>query len=116
MNTVLGAWCGTLNLFGIAGLVLTATLTFEEPSDILLVVSSMLLFAAPLAVLAHLALTRELSRREKRIWIRQLIGRRAPWALSDYLTFPDRRATAKRLAEEAAESPGGRDALTRGKT
>ena len=98
-NRVLGA-CAVLNLFGMAGLVLTATLAFEEPNTALLLVSSLLLFAAPIAVLLHLASTRELSRQEKRIWIQQLTGRRAPWVFSDYLTSPDRRATAKRLAEE----------------
>jgi hypothetical protein len=100
-NTVLGA-CAVLNLFGMAGLVLTATLAFEEPNAALLLVSSLLLFAVPIAVLMHLVVTRELSRQEKRIWIQQLTGGRAPWAFSDYLTSPDRRATAKRLAEETA--------------
>jgi hypothetical protein len=90
-----------------AGLVLMATLAFEEPNHALLLVSSLLVFAAPIAAALHLVVTRELSRQEKRIWIRQLTGRRAPWAFSDYLTSPDRRATARRLAEETATQGSG---------
>jgi hypothetical protein len=105
-DTLLGA-CAVLNLFGVAGLVLTAMLAFEEPNSALLLVSSLLLFAAPIAVLLHLVVTRELSRQEKRIWTQQLTGRRAPWAFSDYLSSPDRRATAKRLAEETATRGSG---------
>ena len=101
-NRALGAGCAISNLLGMAGLVLTATLAFEEPNTALLVFSAVLLFAAPVAVLLHLAFTRELSRQEKQIWIKHLTGSRAGWALSDYLTFPDRRATARRLSEEEA--------------
>jgi hypothetical protein len=99
-NTVLGAFA-VLGVFGIVGLVLTAMLGLEEPNSTLLVLSSVLLFAAPLATLVHLSVTRDLTREEKRIWIQQLTGRRAAWAFADYLTCHDRRATAKRLVEEA---------------
>lgn len=100
-NTLL-AVCTILSLFGMAGLVLTAALGFEEPNRALLLFSSLLSLAAPVTVLMHLFVTRELSRHEKQIWVRQLTGRRAPWAFSEYLTSRDRRVTAKRLAKEAA--------------
>jgi Mn2+/Fe2+ NRAMP family transporter len=90
---------------GIVGLALTAFLGFEEPDTTLVVVSSVLLFAAPVAMLVHLSLTRELTRQEKRIWLRQLTGRRAARAFSEYLTSQDRRATARRLARPSPIRP-----------
>lgn len=81
-NTVLAAFA-VLGVFGMVGLAVTALLGFEEPNSTLLVFSAVLLFAAPVA------------------WIQQLTGRRAAWAFSDYLTCHDRRATAKKLVEEA---------------
>jgi hypothetical protein len=99
-NRVLGA-LAALSLFGIVGLGLTALFGFEKPNSMLLLVSSVLVLAAPVAMLVHLGATRELTRQEKRIWIRELTGSRAPWAFSDYVTCDDRPATARRLAEEA---------------
>jgi hypothetical protein len=90
-----------LSLLGTVGLGLTALLGFEKPSNTLLLVFSVLVLAAPVAMLVHLSATRELTREEKRIWIRELTGPRAPWAFSDYVASSDRRATAGRLAEEA---------------
>jgi hypothetical protein len=98
-NRVLEAFA-ILSVFGMVGLAVTALLGFEEANTTLLLFSAVLVFAAPLAILVHLSATRELTRQEKRIWIQQLAGRRAPWVFSDYLTCPDRRAAAKRLAEE----------------
>jgi hypothetical protein len=100
VNRVLGGIAG-LSLLGIVGLGLTALLGFEKPNNLLLLLFSMLVLAAPVAMLVHLGATRELTRHEKRIWIRELTGPRAPWAFSDYVTCDDRRATARRLAEEA---------------
>ena len=90
-----------LSLLGLVGLGLTALFGFEKPNNMLLLVSSVLVLSAPVAMLMHLILTRELTREEKRIWIRELTGPRAPWAFSDYVTSDDRSATARRLAEEA---------------
>ena len=99
-NRVLGALT-LLSLAGIVGLGLTALLAFEKPNSMLLLVSSLLVLATPVAMLVHLSATRELTREEKRIWIRQLTGPRAPWAFSEYVTSDDRPATARRLEEEA---------------
>jgi hypothetical protein len=90
-----------LSLFGTVGLCLTALFGFEEPNSTLLLISSAFVLAAPVTMLVHLTFTRELTRQERRLWIRALTGPRAPWAFSDYLTSEDRPATARRLAEEA---------------
>jgi hypothetical protein len=63
----------------------------------LLLLSSVLALAAPAAVLVHLAVTGELTRQEKRVWMRHLAGSRAPSAFAAYLTAPDRRAAAREL-------------------
>ena len=99
-NMVLGA-LAVLSLFGVVGLALTGLFAFEKPNSMLLLVSSALVLATPVAMLVHLSATRELTREEKRIWIRELTGPRAPWAFSDYVISDDRPATARRLAEEA---------------
>jgi hypothetical protein len=93
---------GMLSLLGLAGLVLTFVLGFEAPNTALLATSGALTFAAPLAVLWHVAATRALTTAEKRIWIRELTGADAWSAISEYMTSPDLRASARRRAEDAA--------------
>jgi hypothetical protein len=90
-----------LSVFGMVGLAVTAMLGFEEPNHALFLFSFVLVFAAPVALLVHLIVTRELTPSEKRIWIRQLAGPHAARAFSAYLTSHDRTATADRLAAEA---------------
>jgi hypothetical protein len=90
-----------LSLFGFAGLILTLLLGFEEPNSTLLLVSTVLVFSTPAAVLVHLAATTELSAADKRIWIRELISPRAGSALSAYLISSDRSADADRFLLEA---------------
>lgn len=99
-NTILGAFA-LVSLFGMVGLALTALVGFEHPNTALLVWSSILALAAPAAILVHLNVTRDLTRAEQRIWIRELLSARAPWAWSEYLMTDDRRATAERYAEDA---------------
>jgi len=95
------ATVAVLSLFGIVGLGLTALFGFEQPNSMLLLASSGLVLAGPVAMLVHLCTTRQLTRQERRLWIRALTGPRAPWALSDYVSSDDRGATARRLEEEA---------------
>lgn len=99
-NRVFGALV-VLSVVGMVGLAVTGVVGFEEPNNTLLLISLVLMFAAPLAMLVHLTGTRELTSREKRIWVRQLVGPRAARAFSAYLTSHDRSATAERLAAEA---------------
>jgi len=75
-----------LSLLGLAGLVLTFILGFETPNTALLATSGTLTFAAPVAVLWHLAITGTLTTTEKRIWIRELTGAEAWSSISEYNT------------------------------
>ena len=98
-NRILGS-STVLSIAGMIGLATTAVVGFEEPNNALFLVSTILLLAAPLAALVHLSLTSELTRQEKRAWIRGFTGPRAPRLFADYLTSRDRRATAHKLAGE----------------
>ena len=102
--TFLRALVTVLFVFAMAGLVLTVVLGFEEPNNTLLLLSSGLLLTAIVAVFAHLGVTEELNRSEKRIWLAQLTGRRATWAWSEYLTCDDLRAAAVSFVDEQAGS------------
>jgi hypothetical protein len=77
-------------------------LGFESPDRRLLYVSSALLLAPVLFTFGHLALTRVLTSRQRRIWFRHLTGRRAIWVVGDYLNCADPVATADRLADRPA--------------
>jgi hypothetical protein len=90
--------CAGLSIVGLVGLGLTALLGFEEPDSAWLAISAIFVIAAPAAALVHLAVTRTLTREDKRVWMKELAGRRAPWALSQYLTCDDRRAAAETLS------------------
>jgi hypothetical protein len=98
--TLLRTVVTVLFVLAMAGLVLTLVLAFEEPNNTLLLLSSGLLLAVILAVFAHLAVTDELNRSEKRIWLAHLTGREAPWAFGDYLRCDDLRATAASFVEK----------------
>ena len=91
-----------MSLLGFVLLGLTAFVGFEEPNSTLLLTSLALVFATPVAMLAHLVRTKELTRSEKRIWIRELAGPRFARTFSEYLTSPNRSETAERLAAEAS--------------
>jgi hypothetical protein len=85
------------SLAGFALFCVTGVLGFEEPNAWLLLIAAGLALAAPAAVLAHLVLTRELSREEKWMWVRELTGGSAASALADYLrTFDHRKTLAQR--------------------
>ena len=86
-----------LTIIGVVAMAITMLMGFVEPNSTLLLFSSILMFNAPVAVLAHLALTHELTPEEKRIWLQALVGRRAPAAWSVYLMCGDRREAIGRL-------------------
>jgi hypothetical protein len=100
-NRVLGAFT-VAGLLGLGILAMTLMIGFEEADSTLLLVSAVLTFAAPIAMLVHLALTREMTRQEKRIWVQGLTGPRFLLVFSRYLTADDRRAAAMMLAEETS--------------
>jgi hypothetical protein len=91
----------SLSVLGFATLVLMLALGFEEPSSVLLLTSFLLVFSCPVAVLLHVFATRQLSRDEKIIWIREFTGRRFIDAFHAYLTSGDRSASAKQRARAA---------------
>ena len=87
----------TLVLLGFGGLILAITLGFEQPPTALFLTSALLLFAAPVGVLAHLCLTRQLGGDDKKAWARALLGRRAVHSFSLYLRMADRKAAIQAL-------------------
>jgi len=103
------AVAGALSLLGLVGLILTLAFGFEAPNMALLLVSAPLAFAAPLAALWHFVATRSLTPSEKRVWVRELTGAEAFSAISEYLTSPDLRASARRRAAEAATKARGQE-------
>ncbi len=91
-----------LSLCGLTGLALTCALGFEAPNTALFAMSGVLAFAVPLAMLWHLATTRELSSAEKRLWLREFTGAETWSAMSEYMSSPDLSASARTRSEHAA--------------
>jgi hypothetical protein len=90
-----------LTVAGIAGLVVTTMLGFEEPQTPMLLVSGAMTLAAPITVLVHMSVTRGLTHDEKRIWLKEL-GSAEVWsALSEYLSSPNLSGSARRRAQDA---------------
>lgn len=102
-----------LGVFGVVGLGLTAMVGFEEPNDMLLLFSSVLILAVPVVMLVHLGMTTELTAEEKRLWVRELTGLHAISAFSDYLASRDRRATIKQRTDEALARREGQQRAAR---
>jgi hypothetical protein len=90
-----------LTMVGIAGIVMTTMLGFEQPNVPMLVVSGAMMLAAPITALMHLSVTRALTRDEKRIWLKEF-GSAEVWsALSEYLSSNNLRKSAKQRAQDA---------------
>lgn len=90
-----------LTVVGIAGIVVTAMLGFEEPNTPMLLVFGAMTLAAPVTALVHLSVTRGLTHGEKRIWLREF-GSAEVWsALSEYLSSTNLSESAKRRAQDA---------------
>ena len=100
-----------LSLLGLVAILLTVILGFETPNTALLAVSAALIFAAPLAVVWHFAVTRTLTPAEKRIWINALTGADVFSALSEYMRSTDLRASAQRRAADAAARRAARSVV-----
>ncbi len=86
---------------GFVALALAVLFGFEEANGTLLLVSAVLLLAAPAVVLGRVALARDLTRDQKRRRLRALTGRRALHAWSAYLRRP--------ASERRAPNPERRD-------
>ena len=84
-----------VSLLGVALLVVNIALSFEEPQWAMLTVASILLLAAPLGILIHLAITSEMTLAEKRMWLSGFAGRKGPSLFAAYFSETDRaRATS----------------------
>ena len=91
-----------LGVVGLAGLLLTFWLGFEQGNVLLMTLSAAMVFAVPTAAVIHLAWTRTLNPERKRIWWREF-GSAEIWsALSEYLSSRDLGASADRRALEWA--------------
>jgi hypothetical protein len=84
------------------GLGTTVLLGFEEPNTTMLLFSSLLFLAAPVALAVYLMMTKELTPRARRTWIRELTSARSGQALSAYLSSHDRAAAAETFAKRTA--------------
>jgi hypothetical protein len=91
-----------LTAAGFVALAITVIFGFEEANGMMLLIASLLLFAAPAAVLVQLTFTHDLTSEEKRLWLRALTGRRALQAWSVYLGCSDRRRALSQLGPKAA--------------
>jgi hypothetical protein len=94
-----------LSLLGLVGLVLTVLVGFETPNTALSIVSGALVVATPMVVVWHFAATRTLTTAEKRVWLRELTGAGALSAMSEDMTSPDLRASARRRADARKSRP-----------
>ncbi len=89
------------SLLGFAGLVSTMALGFERPHAGILAVATVFLVAAPVVLLFHLAVTREMSGAGRRWWVRALLGRRGPRLAAAYFRADKRRRLTRRFASRA---------------
>jgi hypothetical protein len=87
---------------GFVALALAVLMGFEEANGAMLFVSTLLLVAAPAVVLGRVAFSHDLTRDEKRAWLRAMTGRRALHAWSSYL----RLRTHQGSRPPSAETPG----------
>lgn len=93
---------GGAGLFGLAGLLLTFWLGFEQGSVPLMAASAALVLAAPIAVLLHVTFSGSLKPESRRVWLQEFASAEVWSALSAYLSSQDLDATASQRAEEAA--------------
>src|SRR6266436_1831477 len=76
---------------GMLAIVIMALLGFEEAYMPMLVVGAMLLLAAPLGLAIHLGVTKELTIKEKRLWVDGLLSWRGPALFPAYFTQNDQQ-------------------------
>jgi hypothetical protein len=87
-----------VSLLGLALLVANIMLSFEEPHWAMLTAATLLVVAAPLGMLIHLATTSELTIGEKRVWLVALAGRKGPSLFAAYFNTADRARATHMLA------------------
>ena len=90
-----------VSLCGVGGLAANLMLSFEEPHWGLLEAAGVLLFAAPLGMLTHLAVTSELTAMEKRLWASALASRKGPGLFAAYFSARERARVTRELGAAA---------------
>ncbi len=88
----------SVSLLGLTGLVTSITLGFEEAAVEMLLASALLLALAPAGMLLHLAVSRELTPQERRLWFAGLQGRNGPALFASYFSARERGLATRRLA------------------
>ncbi len=91
-----------VSLCGVGGLVANLIWSFEEPHWGLLTAAGVLLLAAPLGMLTHLALTSELTPAEKRLWASALASRKGPSVFAAYFNARERARVTRQLSATVA--------------
>lgn len=91
-----------LTMLGVAGILVTLMLGFEEPNDFMLGTSSVLVFTGPVATVLHVLVAQDLDKSERRELLRYLFSRRASDALSVYLASPSCAAALLQLRQRIA--------------
>jgi hypothetical protein len=90
-SRVILAISAILTVVGTVSLVAAVIIGFEELNGKFVGVALGLALACPAAILVHLWLTTEVTPHEKRLWLREFIGSRAPRAFSAYSRGQRRR-------------------------
>ena len=98
-----------VSLLGFLGLAVNGVLSFEEPEREMLIASGLLLLVAPVGMLVHLGVTRELNRDEKRAWIAGLTGRRGMAFLAAYFKGSGRRTALQQVTSETGDDHDASD-------
>jgi hypothetical protein len=88
-----------VSLGGLGALAANLMWSFEEPHAAMLVAAAVLVMAAPVGMLAHLAATSQLTLREKRMWVVGLAGGHGPALLIAYFNASKRRRVTRMLVE-----------------
>jgi hypothetical protein len=96
-----------VTLLGCAAIMANIVLSFEEPHADMLLISAVLLAAAPIGMALHLAFTHELTPEEKRKWISGLMSRKGPELFGAYFTSAARRRATELLPPQAAGAESG---------
>ncbi len=86
-----------VSLLGLATLTAVLMLSFEEPHRALLLAAAVLVSAAPVGMLIHLAATAELTAAEKHQWVSGLTSRRGPALFAAYFRVNTRRSATRML-------------------
>ena len=92
------------SVLGLAGVAANVILSFEEPHTTMLLASGLLLAAAPVGMLVHLAATSALTRRQRELWIAGLMSPNGASLFAAYFSASDRRraTTALDTADRSA--------------